>query len=182
MKNKFLATALIAVLALSMMACGSSNDTKVIESNNAAGADTASTSKTSTAGYVFNYNGTEIPVDADVAPIIETLGDANSYFESPSCAADGIGKLYTYSDFEIQTYPDGDVDRVLYVLLRTDNVATAEGIDLSSAKEDIVGAYGQATEEGTGSMKYEKDGMKLVFIFDNDDNLVSIEYDSAKNN
>lgn len=178
MKNKFLALAVTMVMAISMVACGSSNDTKVIESNTGAGSSSDSAEST---GYVFSYDGTDIPVDADVAPIIEKLGEPNSYFESPSCAADGIGKLYTYSDFEIQTYPDGDVDRVLYVLLRTDNVATAEGIDLSNVREDIVGAYGQATEEGTGSMKYEKGGMNLVFIFDGE-SLVSIEYDSAKNN
>ncbi len=178
MKNKILALGVIAALSMAMVACGSSsNDTKVIEAttNDAAEATTAVDS-----GYVFSYEGTEIPVDADVAPIIEVLGEPNSYFESPSCAADGIGKLYTYSDFEIQTYPDGDVDRVLYVLLRTDNVATAEGIDLSSSKEDIVSAYGEPSSEATGAMTYEKNDVSLVFIFD-DESLISIEYDSAMN-
>ena len=65
-------------------------------------------------------------------------------------------------------------------MLRTDNVATAEGIDLSSSREDIVGAYGQATEEDSSSMKYQKGDMTLVFIFDGD-SLISIEYDSAMN-
>lgn len=178
MKKKILALGLIATMALSMVACGSSNDTKVIESNTSSNAGDASSS--SSTGYVFNYNGTAIAVDADAAPIIEKLGEPASYFESPSCAAEGIGKLYTYSDFEIQTYPDGDKDLILYVLLRTDNVATAEGIDLSSSKEDIIAAYGEPTEEVTGSLKYVKDDMTLVFLF-NGDSLLSIEYDSAKN-
>ncbi len=179
MKNKLLIFSLVATMALSLVACGSSNDTKVIESSGSGEAATTSESTTST-GYVFTYDGTDIPVDADVAPIIEALGEASQYFESPSCAADGIGKLYTYSDFEIQTYPDGDVDRVLYVLLRTDNVATAEGIDLSSSRDDIIAAYGDPTSEVTGSLTYEKDGMSLVFIFDGD-SLISIEYDSSLN-
>ena len=180
MKKRIITVGLIMTMAVSLMACGSSEDTKVIESN-AASSEAASTSEeTTAAGYVFNYDGMDIAVDADAAPVIEKLGDYNSYFESPSCAAEGIGKLYTYNDFEIQTYPDGDTDRILYVMLRTDNVATAEGIDLSSTREDIVEAYGQATEEETGSMKYEKDGMTLVFLFDGE-SLISIEYDSALN-
>ena len=138
MKNKIIAFALIATTALSLVACGGSSDTKVIESTN-----TTSTTEASTnSGYVFSYNGTTIPVDADAAPIIEALGEPNSYFESPSCAA--------------------------------------EGIDLSSSRDDIIAAYGNPTEEATGSMKYATDTMTLVFVFD-DDSLVSIEYDSLKN-
>jgi hypothetical protein len=177
MKNKIIALALIATTALSLVACGGSSDTKVIESSNTT---TSTTAASTNSGYVFSYNGTTIPVDADAAPIIEALGEPNSYFESPSCAAEGIGKLYTYNDFEIQTYPDGDTDLILYVLLRTDNVATAEGIDLSSSRDDIIAAYGDPTEEATGSMKYTTDTMTLVFVFDGD-SLVSIEYDSLKN-
>ena len=165
MKNKLLSLGLIMAISLSMVACGNSSDTKVIESNTSTEATGSEQVATANAGYVFNYDGMDIPVDADVAPIIDKLGEPNSYFESPSCAADGIGKLYTYSDFEIQTYPDGDNDLILYVQLRTDNVATDEGIDLSSSKEDIVAAYGEPSEEATGSMTYEKNGTKLVFIF-----------------
>ncbi len=177
MKRKLLTVGLVAAMSASLMACGNSSDTKVIESDNTQAAVAENDNTTTSEGYTFNYNGMDIPVDADVAPIIETLGDANSYFESPSCAAEGIGKLYTYSDFEIQTYPDGDVDRVLYVLLKTDNVATAEGIDLSSSKDEVIGAYGTATEDDGSFLIYEKDGMKLKFIFDGE-SLISIEYDS----
>lgn len=179
MKNKILALALIAAMSLSMVACGGGSDTKVIESNGSS-AEAGSTSSTSASGYVFSYNGTDIPVDADVAPILEALGEPKDEFTSPSCAGQGDGHLYTYNDFEIQTYPDGDKDLVLYVQLRTDNVATAEGIDLSSSKDDIIAAYGEPTSEETGSLKYEKDGVTLVFIFDGE-SLISIEYDSPKN-
>ena len=177
MKNKLIMLGMVACMALSMVACGGS-DTKVIESD---GSQASTTTAAATAtGYVFNYQGTDIPVDADVAPIVDTLGDPSEYFESPSCAAEGIGKLYTYSDFEIQTYPDGDTDKVLYVRLKTDNVATAEGIDLSSSRDDVVAAYGEPTSDVTGALTYEKDGMSLVFIFDGD-SLSSIEYDSSLN-
>ncbi len=179
MKNKIIAVGLIATMALSMVACGSSSDTKVIEGSNTTTASSTSDSSAAS-GFVFTYNGTAIAVDTDVAPVLEALGEPKSEFTSPSCAGQGDGHLYTYDDFEIQTYPDGDTDLILYVLLRTDNVATAEGVDLSSSRDDIIATYGEPSEEATGSMKYEKDGTKLVFIFDGD-SLISIEYDSPKN-
>ena len=179
MKKRILIISMISVMAFTMFACGNSDDTKVIESS--ANVGTESTSSSSKAGgYVFHYNDLQIGVDEDAAPIVEKLGEPSQYFESPSCAADGIGKLYTYNDFEIQTYPEGDKDLILYVRLRTDNVATDEGLDLSSTKEDIISAYGNPTAEATGSMTYENNGVSLVFIFDGD-SLSSIEYDSEMN-
>lgn len=179
MKKKLIVLGLVAAMTLSMVACGDSSDTKVIESGAEASIEAASDSQ-SEASYTFSYDGMEIKVDDDVAPIVDKLGEPSQYFESPSCAAEGIGKLYTYSDFEIQTYPDGDVDKILYVRLRTDNVATAEGIDLSSSKDDVIAEYGEPTSEATGSMTYEKGGTSLIFIFDGE-SLSSIEYDSEMN-
>ncbi len=177
--NKYmtmLAGALIAATVL--VGCGASDDVKVIEGTAKTGEATEATESKSNS-YTFSYQGTEIPVDADFAPILEKLGEPGSYFESPSCAAQGIGKHYTYNDFEIETYPDGDTDRVLYVMLKTDAVSTAEGINISSTKDDIIAAYGEPTEEVTGSLIYETGDMKLKFLF-NGDSMVSIEYDSLK--
>lgn len=129
------------------------------------------------AGYVFESNGLTFTVDMDMAGILEQLGEPNSSYEQPSCAAQGIAKIYTYSGFEIETYPDGDTDLIACIVLKDDSVATSEGIDLSMTKEDIIAAYGSDYEESETSMVYEKDGTKLCFIFDGDD-ISSIEYDS----
>ena len=177
-KKLFLCATLATACIFSLIGCSSSSssdDVKVIEGT----ADTTETTDASTgsSGYVFTYQGTEIPVDADAADIIEALGEPNSYFEAESCAAQGIGKHYTYNDIEIETYPDGDTDRILYVMLKSDAVSTAEGINISSTKDDILEAYGEPTEEITGSLVYEKDSMKLKFLFDGD-SIISIEYDS----
>ncbi len=178
MKVKKLIWYTLAISCMLRAACGKkTDDVKVIEGN---GNSTVTTTQTEAEGYVFSYKGTDIPVDADAAPILEKLGEPKSYFESPSCAAQGIGKLYSYGDFEIETYPDGDTDRVLYVLLKSDAVQTAEGVSLASSREDVIAAYGEPTEEKTGAMIYQKGDMKLKFLF-NDSGMVSIEYDSPKN-
>lgn len=98
--------------------------------------------------------------------------------EEPSCAAQGIAKLYTYSSYEIDTYPDGDRDLIASIILKDDNVATSEGVDLSMTRADVVEAYGEDYEEAEGCITYTKDGMKLKFILDGE-NLASIEYNSS---
>ncbi len=128
-------------------------------------------------GYFFTYNDIDIKVDGDAKAVTDALGEPDTYFESPSCAAQGTGRLYGYGDFEIQTYPEGDEDRILYVMLKTDMVSTPEGIDISKSREDVIETYGKPTEENASSLVYEKEGMKLKFIFDMDD-MISIEYDS----
>ena len=178
MKNKIrllITAGLCSAMVLGVTACGS--EPKEIGSSQ--GAQAGTDSQTSSAsGYVFTYNGTTIAADADMAPIAEALGEPANYYEEPSCAAQGISKIYNYSDFEVYTYPDGDNDLVQTVILKTDNVATPEEIDLSKEKSDIIAAYGEDYEEANGQMVYKKDGMKLCFIMDGD-SILSIEYNSG---
>lgn len=128
-------------------------------------------------GYVFESNGVEIAVDMEMSPIADALGEPDSYYEQPSCAAEGIAKIYTYPGFQIQTYPDGERDLIACIILKDDSVSTPEGIDLSMTKDDIISVYGTEYEETDTAMIYEQGGGKLCFIMDGYD-IASIEYDS----
>ena len=64
------------------------------------------------------------------------------------------------------------------IILKDDTVATPEGIDLSKTKEDVIAVYGNDYDGTDRMISYEKDGMKLNFIFDGD-NIASIEYNSS---
>jgi hypothetical protein len=86
--------------------------------------------------------------------------------------------LYTYSGFEINTYPDGDTNYIAYILLKDDTVSTPEGIDLSSSKADVIAAYGDDYTEDDNKLTYKKGDMTLNFLLDGD-SIVSIEYDSG---
>lgn len=168
---------MLGVLALS--GCGSADDSAAGENTvKQSAAENSGDAKASSGGYVFMSDGVEIGVDMDMAPIAEALGEPGSYFEEPSCAAEGIAKQYGYGSFVIETYPDGDNDLVCSIVLKDDSVATPEGIDLSMTRDDIIETYGEDYEESGSSIVYEKNGMKLLFIMDGD-NIVSIEYDSA---
>lgn len=186
-KNTIIVILCVLILVL-FVGCGNGN-VKVISAENTEdlsnieGEDSKNTSndemeEVDLLGYYFTYDKVDIAVDMDMEKIALQLGEPLNYFEGPSCAAQGIAKIYTYANFEINTYPDGETDRIAYIILKDDLVATREGIDLSNSREEIIAIYGDDYIETDTLLKYVKDEMSLCFIF-SDEELVSIEYDSS---
>lgn len=181
--KKFI-TVLMMAGVLCLTACGSKE--KVIEgdtqgsggqSQEAGDAQGQSSASTSKGGYTFTYKGTTIAMDVDAAPILEKLGEPASYYEAASCAFEGLDKMYTFSGFEVDTYPTDDKDFVSSVILKDDSVSTEEGVCIGDPSKKVLEAYGEASKDGDRLMEYEKDGMKLCFILQ-DDAVASIEYRS----
>lgn len=129
-------------------------------------------------GYVFQYNGVTVSVDADMAVVLEGLGEPNDYFEAASCAFEGLDKTYTYGSFVIETYPQGEKDYVSTVILKDDAVSTAENIYIGSSMADVTNAYGTDYAEQGSMLVYHKDGMKLCILMEND-TVTSIQYFST---
>lgn len=164
---------LCMVMVLGLCACGESKETigGSTEKNE-------ENQKEKAAGYTFKANGVSMNVDMDMADISEELGEPAGTFEEPSCAAQGTAYIYTYSGFQITTYPDGDKNLIGYITLKDDTVATPEGIDLSKTKDDVIAAYGDDYTGDDRQLSYKKGDMTLNFIFDGDA-LASIEYASS---
>ncbi len=180
-RKTLFAAALAAGIALSfaLTGCGSEADPVSGEDKRNEQEKTPSGNETDIqGGYLFEINGVTLGVDMDMNELTSKLGEAKSVFEAPSCAAQGTAYVYSYGSFEIETYPDGEKNRIAYIILKDDTVATAEGIDLSKTRADIIKAYGEAGEESDGRITYEKGGMKLNFIFKGED-IESIEYVSG---
>jgi len=129
-------------------------------------------------GYVFEYDGQTIVIDDNAASTIAALGEPVSYFEAASCAFEGLDKMYTYSSFELDTYPTGDDDFVSAIIFKDDSISTPEGIRIGSSLADVTAAYGDSYEEEVGQIVYTKDGMTLTFVIA-DDTVASIEYNST---
>ncbi|HHY81696.1 MAG TPA: lipoprotein [Clostridiales bacterium] len=126
--------------------------------------------------FVFEYNGVEIPVNTDAAPVIEALGEPLDYFEAESCAFQGLDKTYYYSGFELTTYPkDDDTDYISTIYFQDDSVSTPEGICIGSSAEDVIKAYGEDYTGGEGSYVYTLGDSTLTFVTENDV-VVSITY------
>lgn len=83
--------------------------------------------------------------------------------------------MYTYSSFELDTYPVEDKDFISMILFKDDSIATAEGISIGDPVDKIIETYGEDAREENGMMVYVKDNMKLCFIIE-EESVISIEY------
>lgn len=164
LRKFFVVAAVVAAGAALLCACGSSaaGDSGNAESGGQSAGTTAASS-----GYTFELNGVTIAMNAEMAPIVEALGEADSYFESESCAFQGLDKVYAYGSVQISTYPVDGVDYVYTVVLKDDTVETPEGIMIGSATEDVIAAYGDADTQTDTALSYTKDDSILAFILDN---------------
>lgn len=198
-KSRILKAAMILGMAICICGCGASEDagtvkdpdtgvqTPDVESQggnleaeeDGTNASEADSTENSVTGYAFDVNGITVQVDMDMDELAVQLGESKSIFEAPSCAGEGISYIYNFTSYEIETYPAADgKNRIGFIILKDDTVATKEGIDLSMTKEDVILAYGEDYEENGSQISYEKDGTKLNFIFE-EDIIISIEYVSA---
>ena len=192
MKVKVIALCLGTMLVLS--GCGGS-DTKVIEGEVQAVTTGNETSDDASAGggeqsqeqakeeagykgYAYICNDVVIEVDAEATPIIDALGEADSYFESPSCAFEGIDKTYTYGSIEVDTYPMEEKDYISAIVFKDDSVTTLEGVGIGDSVDKVKEVYGADGKGEGGMLVYMKDGMKLCFIIQ-DDAVAAIEYCST---
>ena len=130
---------------------------------------------TSLDDYVFEYKGVKIAPDMNTNEFLSALGDPLHYYEVKSCAFEGMDKIYTYTSFEISTYPNGANDLVSSIYFNDDTVTTQEGAYLGMSKSDVLALYGSNYTESAGAYVYSKGGMELHFIFDGE-TLASIEY------
>lgn len=125
--------------------------------------------------YVFEIEGIEIAMHAEVAPILKRLGESMAFFEAESCAYQGMEKIYTYNGFELYTYEIDGIDYVASVIFLDDTVTTKEGVYLYMTLEQVVDAYGDDYTENLGLYTYELQEGTISFLIDNNE-VVSIEY------
>lgn len=150
--------------------CGRAGDT-------AAGSDPDREAEGAGSKYTFFFQDTEVAVNGDMAALTEKLGEPSSYFESESCAFQGLDKVYTYGGVIIRTYPEDGKDYVLSVELRDDTVSTREGLYVGAGREDVTTAYGEPTEETGAALRYVDGDCTLAFILE-DGRVTDITYTS----
>ena len=91
---------------------------------------------------VFAIEGANFPLDTDIAPLIEILGDGYTLSTAPSCVYDGEDKTYDYGNIIIYTYPNGEKDIIWEIDIVGSEYPTAKGIKVGDSLEDINAAYG----------------------------------------
>ena len=159
MKRKAMAMAAAMIMSMALTACGGSGDGSSASSDApAAGGD----------GYTFTSGSTVIAMNEDASAVVEELGEADDYFESESCAFEGLDKVYSYPGFQLNTYPVDDKDYVLSVVFMDDTVSTDEGISIGSTKDEVTEAYGDPSSESATELVYEKGDTELKIGLDGD--------------
>ena len=117
--------------------------------------------------YVLTYRDCPLPMNAEFAPLLDFLGEPDSYFEAASCAFDGLDKTYTYAGVEIITYPDEERDYISSVCILDSSVSTPEGITIGSTQADVAAAYGEDFQELGTQYVYEDGDARLSILFEN---------------
>ena len=112
---------------------------------------------------------------APVSPVIEALYEPLNYFEAPSCAFDGVDRIYYYRGFELYTYPVGETDFISSVNLTDDSVTTPEGVYLGMTFDQMTSVYGENYSQNFGQYTYTQDDSSLSFLIE-DGVIVVITY------
>ena len=121
----------------------------------------------------------QIMVDADFGAVLPLIGEPVGYFESVSCAFQGMDKVYTYPSFVVNTYPQNDADMVASIYLMDDMLTTAEGAYIGMHTDEVTAIYGEPTSAADSSISYEKGGCMLSFMYDADGYVTAITYVSV---
>jgi hypothetical protein len=166
----------ILLIAVMLLFTGCSKDDAVPTNNDAVTGDTSEqgTEESETPdtnaveGFAFGFNNVVIPMNVDAGPIVEALGEPMEYFEAASCAFQGLDKIYTYSGFELSTYPVGDQDFISTVYFMDDSVATDKGIYIGASLEEVIAAYGDDYTEESGEYIYTQGETTLNFLMEDD--------------
>ena len=181
---------LLLVAMLILAGCGGNNassdnaantgsDNSNVQTSTEADAATNTESSSTLSGYVFSYNDVEFTVDMEASAVVTALGEPASYYEVPSCAFEGLEKIYDYSSFEITTYEADGTDYIANIYLKDDLVSTSEGISLFMTTDEMINTYGEDYSVNEGEYVYLKDSTKLIFIVTYEGEILSIQYGST---
>ena len=79
------------------------------------------------------------------------------------------------NNFQVETYYDGNVERIKSILFTGDNIYTNEGVGLGDPESYIVNTYNQATVYKDNVYQYILNDTRLSFIVSKG-KIISIEY------
>lgn len=126
--------------------------------------------------FSFTYSGIKIRLNAEATPIVNALGEPESYTEEPSCAFEGVDKTYCYGSFYLSTYPTSGRDYVYRLWFTDDEAATEEGIRIGSTKSQVEAAYGENGFDGVNRYVLTKGQTRLILLLE-EEKVSSIRYE-----
>ena len=111
-------------------------------------------------GHLIAASGQTISIGADDSKVEALFGTPEDYMEAQSCYGNGYDKVYTYSGFEVTTYPSKEGKQFVSVLVLTDStVSTGMGLKVGEDFDRAVALYGEV---------YATRGNSLVYTLEED--------------
>ncbi len=119
----------------------------------------------------IDIEGTTLTCRMDMAEVLSAFSEYDyEYSESISCAYNGLDKIYDFTDkgFTVYTYPDGDKDYVLEVVVYSEEISQVDGkIKVGMSKEDLESMYGTDYSKDGDALSFEvKDEQSMYFLLD----------------
>jgi hypothetical protein len=119
-------------------------------------------------GFTLEYSGFVIYMDQDMTDVINALGEPLGIFEAPSCAFDGIDRIFSYPGIQIHTYPEDDEDFVHTLSIRDDSISIYGGIFLGSTWDSVKFVFGNDYAQDFDMFTYTRGQTTLAFLVEND--------------
>ena len=123
--------------------------------------------------YVFTYEGEIIEIDEIFDQ--DKIGEPEDTYEVESCAFEGMDIIYEYEHFEIETYEDGEDERIYSIYFTDTKAETSEGVVVSDSFDTMVETYGENYENTGTQYTYTSGSTCLEFIVENEV-ITSIKY------
>ena len=126
--------------------------------------------------FFFKIGDAVVDLNENITYIISRAGEPIGELELPSCAFDGMDRVFRYPGTDLYTYPVGDNDFVYNIAFFDDTVRTAEGgIRLGSSLQAVFDAYGNDYEFDSGMYTFTR-GLTVLEFLVADDTVIGITY------
>ena len=131
--------------------------------------------------FSFRLSDTIIAMDENISYVITEVGEPQNVFEAPSCAFEGMDRIYEFpGGIQIFTYEKDGSDHIHTIAIVDDtdlSIRTIEGgIRMGSSLQDVLDAYGDDYYHEADMYTYTRGLTKLSFFIE-DDMVVAITYE-----
>jgi len=119
--------------------------------------------------FFFKIDDFIVELDSDISYVIAGAGEPIGVLELPSCAFEGMDRVFRYPGADLYTYPNGDNDFVYNIAFFDDSVHTAEGgIRLGASLQAVKDVYGEDYTFDSDMYTFTRGLTVLEFLTQND--------------
>jgi len=128
------------------------------------------------AAFFFKIGEAVVELNENITYVIADAGQPIGELELPSCAFDGMDRVFRYPGADLYTYPVGNDDFVYNIAFFDDTVRTAEGgLRLGSNLQAVLDAYGDDFSYDSGMYTFTR-GLTVLEFLVADETVIGITY------